>query len=424
MGFYSRTHQRRLGRRGSLALIAAGACVTAIVIPQLDAQAITPGLTGYQIVAGSPVSVAANSAGTAVTAGASCGTGKRIISGGVLSHSATTYIASSYPSSDTGWTVTATPTVNASYPETVTAYAVCANSSSLPGYNQVSTADKPVGPSTYYGPNLDVSDAYCASGDYVVGGGFSSPDPLTFATIERPTTDDRAWEVEVHRTSLPLVGTSTYKVYSICLPVADISSYTVVNNTSSDSTTTLTTTSPTNTAGSPFCGSGTLAVGGGGVNDDQQNGYLSSISPDASGKYWLVTDTDSAAPSYDAHIYPVAICVTATMTLPTHLSDLTGTIAGPFSAKLTSQGAPLSGKTVVFTTGFGPGKVTLCSGVTGSNGVVTCHLPTNLKTLEIRIFALTANHYIFTAHFSGDSGYKPTSATSDVFAPRPPVNWN
>jgi hypothetical protein len=306
--------------------------------------------------------------------------------------------------------------VNVGYPESVTAYAVCADSSSLPGYNVASLTGQTVGPATYYGQNLNVTDAYCAADEYVLGGGFTTGDPLTAATIERPTSDNRAWEVELHRNSLPANGSSTYNVYAVCVPTVDISSYTIVTADPSP-TTALTVADPTNTAGSPFCSdSGTLAVGGGGVNHDQTNGYLSSISPDATGKYWLVTDFDTNPPSYGENFFPVAICVTASMTLPTTLTHLTGSLAGgPFTAKLTSPNGPVVGATVKFTTGFGPGTTFICSGVTNSHGVASCTFSLATQQGHVILAALVINKFEFTASFSGSSDYLPSHASANIF---------
>jgi hypothetical protein len=286
-------------------LLAPGAAAIA------DSPAPT-GLTGYTIATGKATVIPANSAGQSVTADAFCGKGKVVISGGVVNHSHTTYIRTSYPLDSTSWQAVVTPTVNVSYAESFTTYAVCVDASSVPGYHQVLTASLPVGVATYYGPNKAVGDAYCSNGEYVVGGGVKSHNPSTFMTVSHSTTDNRAWEVEVHLTNPPSYGGETYQVASVCIPTADVSSYTRTAATTATYGTGLTTAAPSSAAGTPYCGAGQLAVAGGATNHDQTNGFISSVGPNSSGKYWVIADTNVNPPSYGETFLPTGICVSAT----------------------------------------------------------------------------------------------------------------
>jgi hypothetical protein len=310
MGVYTcvqRGARSRFGRR--LLGFAVGAAV--VVVPAIVSPALasaTVGVTGYQIVHGDTTTVMA---GQSVAANASCGPGKVVTSGGVVSHSPLTFISTSYPLSSTTWRVVVTDTGSQTYPESFTPYAVCVNASSVPGYHQVQTAPLPVGPNTYYGPNLAIGDAYCGAQEVVIGGGVLTHNPSTLLTITRPTTDDQAWEVEVHLTNPPASGREYYQVSSVCIPSADVSSYSLDDNPGGYGTG-LTQAMPSDTAGSGYCAAGTLAVAGGATNHDQQNGFISSISPASGGQYWLATDTDINPPSYGESFDVTAVCVTGT----------------------------------------------------------------------------------------------------------------
>ena len=273
----------------------------------------TVGVTGYVIATGHATAIPANSAGVSQVADAFCPNGDVVLSGGVVNHNSTVFIRTSYPTDSRTWQAVVTPTVNIGYPETFTTYAVCVNASSVPGYTQVQTAHLPVGVATFYGPNMAVGDAYCPNGDVVVGGGVRSHNPSTFLTVSRPTTDDRAWEVEVHLTNPPSYGGEYYQVSSVCITSTDVSSYTINNATTATYGTGLTVAAPSNTAGSPYCGTGTLAVAGGATNHDQTNGFISSVAPNSSGKYWVVVDRDINPPSYGEWFLPNSVCVTGTV---------------------------------------------------------------------------------------------------------------
>jgi hypothetical protein len=310
MGLYTGVRRGARSRLGRCLLgVAAGvavAVVPAIVSPALASAA--GGVTGYQVVHGATTTVMA---GQSANGSASCGAGKVVTSGGVISHSPLTFINSSYPFNSTTWKVGVTDTGSQTYAESFTPYAVCVNASSVPGYHLVQTAPLTVGPNTYYGPNLAIGDSYCNPQEVAIGGGVLTHNPSTLLTITRPTPDDRAWEVEVHLTNPPASGREFYQVTSVCIPSADVSSYSLNDNPGGYGTS-LTQAMPSNTAGSGFCPAGTLAVAGGATNHDQQNGFISSISPASGGGYWLATDTDINPPMYGESFDVTAVCVTGT----------------------------------------------------------------------------------------------------------------
>jgi hypothetical protein len=305
----SKPFHRAIGLGAVAVAIAAGVAAPAAAA----ASATTAGLTGYQVVTGAVTTIPANSSGTSQVADAFCPTGKVVLSGGVANHNPSAFIRTSYPTDSRTWQAVVTPTTNTSYAEHFQTYAVCVDASSVPGYNQVQTAPLPVGPATFYGANKAVGDAYCASGDVVVGGGVRSHNPSTFLTVSRPTSDQRAWQVEVHLTNPPSYGGETYQVSSVCIPSGDVSGYTINTATTGTYGTTLTQAAPSSTAASPYCGAGLLAVAGGATNHDQTNGFISSVIPTSSGKYWLVTDTNIAPPSWGESFLPNAICVSASV---------------------------------------------------------------------------------------------------------------
>ncbi len=92
----------------------------------------------------------------------------------------------------------------------------------------------------------------------------------------------------------------------------NLSPYSIVNATTATYGTGLTQAAPSNAAGTPSCPTDTPAVAGGATNHDQTNGFISSVAPNSSEKYWVVTDRDLNPPSYGEHFLPVGICVSAT----------------------------------------------------------------------------------------------------------------
>jgi hypothetical protein len=300
----------------SLAVAAACAAAVSLNVGSAGADESATGVTGYTISMGAVTAVPANSAGFSAPAGdAFCRSNQVVLSGGVVSHSHTTFIRTSYPLDSRTWQAVVTPTVNIGYAETFQTYAVCVDASSVPGYTQVQSAQLPVGPATFYGPNKAVGDKYCANGDVVVGGGVRSHNPSTFLTVSKPTSDQRAWEVEVHLTNPPSWGGEYYQVSAVCVPSSDFPAggYNIVTTPTTAYGVDLTQAAPTNAAGTVYCGTGQLSIAGGAINHDQNNGFISSVAPNSSGKYWVVADTDVAPPYYGEHFQPVGICVTGTV---------------------------------------------------------------------------------------------------------------
>jgi hypothetical protein len=304
----------RVGR--TLSLGVAAACVVAVVVGPGVASAtpVAATITGYTISVGASTAI---TPGQSVAADAFCRPGKVVLSGGVMSHSPQTFIRTSYPLDPQTWQIVATDMGNETYTEHFTPYAICVDAASVPGYRQIQTAQLPVGPDTYYGPNIAAGDAYCDPSEVVVGGGVRSHFPTTLLTVSRPTTDNRAWEVFVHMVNPPPYDGEYYQVSAVCIPSADVSSYTIRTAAFGAYGTNLATpigggAARTNTAGTPYCGAGQLALAAGASNHDTANGFISSVAPSGDPKYWLVTDTDLNPPSYGESFYPTSICASAT----------------------------------------------------------------------------------------------------------------
>jgi hypothetical protein len=360
----SSTYIRR-GSCGRFRLLAAafgmaGALGLAVAIPGVASAA--SGVTGYTVAQGSTTAI---TPGQTVSADAQCASGQVVLSGGVSAHSPLTFISSSYPTDARTWHIVVTDTGVETYTEHFTPYAVCVDAASVPGIYQVNTGSQTVGPDTYYGPDIAAAAAYCNSGDLVVGGGVQSADPSTLLTVSRPTTDEQAWEVYVHLTNAGHAP-STYSVYSVCIPSADVSSYTIDNASYGGYGTFLalgqpgaaaTAVSPGvfNTAGSGYCGTDQVAVAGGATNHDQTNEFISSVIPSSDGKYWLATDTNINPPTtYDEFFLPVAICVS-------------GSAVGPPTAQITS---PADNQT--FTFGQSVPTSFSCAEASGGPGIQSC----------------------------------------------------
>jgi hypothetical protein len=289
----------------------------------------------------------------------SCTAGQVVLSGGVSAHSPQSFIQSSYPTGAGSWSVAMTDTET--YTEHFAPYAVCVDASSVPGIHQVENSGLAVGPNTYYGADNAAADAYCNTGEVVVGGGVQSADDSTLLTISRPTSDERAWEVFVDITNAA-DAPSTYNVYSVCIPSADVSSYSIQTASAGAYGTYLATDQPggvatgvgpdvTNTAASPYCPSGTVAVAGGSTSHDWQNQFVSSLCPaPGDSHYWLATETDTIPPSgYDEYFLPSDICVTQQVAVATTLvaypqlwlfQPLKSAGYGWVAATLTSAGSP------------------------------------------------------------------------------------
>jgi hypothetical protein len=402
----------------------AGLLATAVSMAVLVASASaapTAGVSGYNVVQGSATNI---TPGQTVTASVSCAAGQDVLSGGVSAHSPMTFIQSSYPTAAGTWSVTMTDTGVETYTEHFTPYAVCVNASSVPGIHQAENAGTVVGPDTYYGDDNAAADAYCNSGEVVVGGGVHSADNHTLVTISHPTDDERAWDVFVHLT-IHADAPSTFDVYSVCIPSTDVSSYSIQTSSYGDYGTTLGTDAGgtatgvgpdvANTAGTPYCPSGTVAVAGGETNNDHQNEFLSTVYPaPGDSHYWLVTQTDVNPPSgYDENFVPQAICVTQALVLTTLVAYPQVWLFQPFrsaglgwvSATLTSGGSPVAGRDVDFSVG----SLHVCSAITNTNGLARCAVPNRI--LETMI--VLGNHY--SASFAGDGSYVASTATTSTF---------
>lgn len=407
-------------RRGVRAGLLAAAVTAAVLLANASA-ASAAGVSGYNVVQGSSTSI---TPGQTVTASVSCASGQDVLSGGVSAHSPMTFIQSSYPTSSNTWSVTMTDTGIETYTEHFTPYAVCVNASSVPGIHQAVNSGQVVGPDTYYGEDNAAADAYCNSGEVVVGGGVHSADNATFVTISHPTSDEQAWDVFVHLTN-HADARSTFDVYSVCMPSADVSSYAIQTSNYGDYGTflgtdaggTLTGVGPdvANTAGTPYCSPGTVAVAGGETNNDHQNEFLSTVYPaPGDSHYWLVTQTDVNPPTgYDENFVPQDICVTQQVVATTLVAYPQVWFFQPFksagfgwvAATLTSGGNPLVGRTVDFTIGT----LHICSAITNANGYARCAVPNRIEETMI----VLGNHY--SASFAGDGTYQASSATTPAF---------
>ena len=403
-------------RRGTrVALVVTVALAAALLADASVASAA--GVSGYNVVQGSSTAI---TPGQSVDASVSCAAGQVVLSGGVSAHSPQTFIRSSYPTSANTWRVIMTDTGTETYTEHFAPYAVCVDASSVPGIHQAVNASQTVGPDTYYGQDNAAADAYCNSGEVVVGGGVDSADTATLLTISRPTSDEQAWEVFVHLTN-DGDAPSTFSVYSVCIPSGDVSSYTIQTASYGAYGTFLATDaggsatgvgdSVTNTAASPYCPTGTVAVAGGSTSHDWPNSFISSLYPaPGDSHYWLSTTTDTNPPGYDEYFLPSDICVSqqvaAASTLTAYpqlwfFNPPKSAGYGWVAASLSSAGSPVVGRSVSFSVGA----LHLCSALTNANGIARCAVPVKYEFL-----ILIGNHY--SASFAGDSGYLPASAST------------
>ena len=96
----------------------------------------------------------------------------------------------------------------------------------------------------------------------------------------------------------------TFKPYAVCIPRADVTDYQVkisdpVNNANGQS----------DTAGSPYCGPGTIAIGAGVMSHNPLE-FISSLYPTSDPHYWLATVTNTANVNYTEHFNTYSVCVT------------------------------------------------------------------------------------------------------------------
>ncbi|HEY2166512.1 MAG TPA: hypothetical protein VGH01_05070, partial [Jatrophihabitantaceae bacterium] len=141
-----------------------GAVVAAVATSQVSHA--SSGLTGYQVVTTSPVSV---TDGTTSSVELACPTGKSALDGGVSSHNQMMAEIWSYPVGTTQWVIGVAQTGTLGYTEHFTPYIICVDTASVPGLH----ANADPYPATAAAPNTQtIKDAFCnSSSEYVVGGG-------------------------------------------------------------------------------------------------------------------------------------------------------------------------------------------------------------------------------------------------------------
>jgi hypothetical protein len=394
---------RRWSVRPATALVAAVASVTVgVIVGMPSAQAVTPGVTGYQVVTGTAALLDGPSS---VTVSASCPSGQTAVSGGVENHSPLAWISSLQPTSTQTWTATVGQAASFGYTQSVTPYVVCVDTSSVPGLYVVS-ASKPIGSG-----QSDQVDAFCqnSAGDVAVAGGFqnSVPEGRTNISAWLPG-DNRAWQAGAYNAGS---GSDTLTVYAVCLPGADVSDYVQQKNTyptsygtSLDQAASFGAT--TNTSGSPYCPSGDVAIGGGAWNHDQTNAFISSLIPAPQGDphYWLETSTELAPPQYyNQWAEAYSICVNAVTQAPTTttLSINPATPVFNQSVTLTATVSPHPGPTGTVT--FYDNGVAIGTGTVDSNGVAT------LTT------TFGGGSHSLVATYGGDANYLGSSSSPLTF---------
>jgi hypothetical protein len=387
---------------GVAVLVASG--VTAVVFAG-SSSANPAVLTGYQVLVGSPVAVADNGGTNSVTI--SCPSGKSALSAGVSSHSPMMFINTIAPVNSTDWFIQVTQTGNLGYTEHFTPYIVCANTSSVPGLHF--NADPY--PGITAAPNAQtIKDAFCdSSTEYVVGGGFDAGLNGTYGSISYPI-DNRTWQVGVDNTT----GAShSFTTFAVCLPQADVAAYQQLSGTYQSFGAYLNQPVPggpgtagSNTAGSGYCPTGTLASGGGVFNHDgDSDGFIVSSLPSTDFRYWLETSTDLNPPSYGEWAAATVICLTASVTI-----DTTTTVT------LSPPSPGLNQSTVVTAT------VTPQSGSGTPTGTVTFYdngTPIGSATLSGGSASITTTFgggsHSITAHYGGDSTFNPSTSLPVTF---------
>jgi hypothetical protein len=385
------------------ALVVAG--VTAVAFAG-SSNATPAGLTGYHVYVGSPVAVNDNGGTNFVTV--SCPNGKSALSAGVSSHSPMMFINQLAPLNATDWFIQVTQTGNLGYgPEHFTPYIICADTASVPGIH----FNIDPYPGIAAAPNTQtIKDAFCDSTtEYVVGGGFDAGVQSTYGNISYPI-DSRTWQVGVDNTS---VISNLFSVYAVCLPKADVASYSQLSGNSGSFGAYMNqpvpggpVTAGSNTAGSGYCPSGTLASGGGVFSHDQDgDGFIVSSLPSDDFRYWLETSTDLNPPSYGEWAAATVICVSGAITV-----DTTTTVS------LSPPSPALNQSTVVTAT------VTPQSGSGTPTGTVTFYdngTPIGSATLSGGSASITTTFgggsHSITASYGGDSTDNPSTSLPVTF---------
>ena len=296
----------------STLLVVAGAVAVALS-PSSHAAA---GLTGYQVITGSPVAI---DDGTTVSAVIDCPSGKSALSGGISSHNSMMFLDVLAPVSASEWSMTVTQAGALGYTEHFTPYIVCVDTASVPGLHYNTTSN------TAAANTQTIKDAFCdLSTEYVVGGGFNAGLSGPHGSISYPVDDNRTWQVGVDN---PIGSPTAFTVYAVCVPQADLSAYSQLSGDYTSFAAYMDqpvlggpSTARTNNGASAsgYCPSGTLASGGGVFDHDQDNdGFMVSSYPSDDYRYWLQTSTDLNPPSYGEWSAATVICVSATSVVDT-----------------------------------------------------------------------------------------------------------
>ena len=357
----------RVSLVAGIALVAAA--ITGTVFSATSQAALPVGITGYQIVIGPSTPIDDLQTASATI---SCPVGKTAVSAGVVSHSPLTFISTLAPQNLHTWTVTVTNTATLGYTEHFQLYAVCVDDSSVPGVHIASNTQ------TVGSPGGNVTDAYCLSTEYAIGGGVSNTSTSSYANILRPTDDNQGWQAFVYNTGS--VGGQSFTVYAVCLPHADVTSYNQYTRPYGDYGTLLTEPvngSPiakSNTASAPYCAPDQVAVGGGTANHDQTNGFISSTYPSSDNRSWLETSTNINPPIYyDESSLPSVVCVSGTTT--PGCTMITGTHG---SLTITSGSVCLNNATINGGISVGKG-ATLFIEHSTVNGSISANAPAGLQ---------------------------------------------
>lgn len=389
-------------RAGTAVAVTATSLTVGLVVGMPASHALSPGVTGYHVVAGSSASFDGPST---LNLFASCPAGQTAISGGVETHSPLAWLSELQPVSAQMWAMAVTQDKTFGFAQSATPYVVCVDTSSVPGLYVVS-ASKQIA----HGQSDEV-DAFCQNnpGDVAVAGGFSGAPYLRAVISSWLPGDNRAWQAGAFNATG--FATTPLTVYAVCLPGADVTDYVQQKNTFPTSYgTSLDQPAPfgatTNTSGAPYCPSGDVAVGGGAWNHDQNNAFISSLIPAPQGDqhYWNETSTELVPPQYFtqwAEAYD--ICVNAAVPAPTTttLSISPTSPALNQQATLTATVSPHPGPTGTVT--FYDNGVAIGTGSVGSNGVAT------LTT------TFGGGSHSLVAVYGGDNNYADSSSAPVTF---------
>ena len=342
-------------RAASAVAAIVGATAIGLVASAPSSQGITPGLTGYQVVAGPSFTL---DGGNGFSGTASCPTGQTAISAGVNAHSPLVQIVSMYPTSASTWNFDVAQRQTLGYAQAVTLYVVCVDTSSVPGFTLAGPS-----PTTVDATSYNIVDTFCPNGDVVLGGGFQNSLPEDYGTISRWVDNDtRAWQVAAWNAD-PV--SETLSAYATCVPQADVTDYAQTAGDMNsygaffDQTAGVPAPDKYGTTGSPYCPNGDLATGGGAINHDYTTGnaWISSLIPDVQGDphYWLETSNDVNPPSYGEWAAAYAVCANGTLapvSTTTTLAISPTPVAFNAWETLTATVTPASGPTPTGTVTF------------------------------------------------------------------------